>query len=541
MVVGDIKKINLSISSFERMITDGNLYVDKTRFIENFLNEASNVQLITRQRRLGKSLNIDMLRCFLTDKTDNRHLFKGLYIENSPVWDKANSAPVFYFDFKELGVENYQEALFDMVRECIYMYCDETTIPLKVQDYLREKKYNETRGLRYLTESIYQATGKRSYILIDEYDKLLMDNYDTERYKEIRRFETAFLSSALKGNQYLEKAILTGVLRISHEGMMSDLNNLVTYDVFNDNTYTDDYGLTEEEMAELCRLTSSDFDEMTAWYNGIRIKGKAIYNVYAVMSCLRSGEFDCYWGKSGALEMIVRMINDKRKMVIAKLLNGEKAELLVNDRISLKQLAGDTLDEAFYSLLVQTGYFALDKKIPERDTVLLSIPNKELRIVWRRFILTNLYSGTIKVKTLFDNAGNPDDFARDLEYFLSDRLSYHDLESYKDEDEKKTHERVYHIFLLGLLSGYDDVRCRPPLSNRESGDGRYDIFVERPGHNFIFEFKSCTDKENLETQAAKALGQIELKRYGAAPGENKPLTKIGVAFHGKRCRIKVAN
>ena len=541
MIVGDIKRINLTDSSFERMIVDGNLYVDKTKFIENFLNNANNVQLITRQRRLGKSLNLDTLYCFLTDKTDYRHLFKGLYIEKSPVWEKANSAPVFHFDFKSLQAGSYKEQITDQIENHVYSIVD----PKKMSERFKrrfEKIIHDpdtvVGGLLFLTELAYEITGKNSYILIDEYDKLLLDSYDTDKYEEIRKFETAFLSAGVKGNRYLNKAILTGVLRISHEGMMSDLNNLVTYDVFNDNTYTDDYGLTTEEMIELCRLTSADLDEMTAWYNGVRINGKAIYNIYAVMSCLSHGSYDCYWGKSGALDMIPRMLNDERKLIIAKLLNGEKAELLVNDRISLKQLTADTVDEAFYSLLVQGGYLSLDEKITDRKTYLLSIPNKELRKVWKDFILTNLYSGKMMVKTLFDNANTPEIFARDLEYFLSDRLSYFDLESYRDEDEKKTHERVYHIFLLGLLSGYDDVRYKRPVSNRESGDGRYDLFVERNGHNFIFEFKSCANKESLETEAVNALEQIELKRYGVDIENYKQLIKIGVAFYGKQCRVK---
>ena len=338
MVIGDIKKIDLSTSSFELMIVGECLYVDKTQFIEHFLNEGSRVQLlnedsrvqlVTRQRRLGKSINMDMLRCFLTDKTDYR---------------------------------------------------------------------------------------------------------------------------------------------------------------------------------------------------------------------LRSVKYDCFWGKSGTMDMITRLFNDERKLTMTKLLNGERtAPTAVDDRISLKQLAGGATDKVFYSLLVQAGYLVLDEQLPDRGGAILTIPNKELLIVWKEFILENLYSDSIYVKTLFDNTNSPEKFARDLEYFLSDRLSYHDLSAYKENNKEKTHERIYHIFMLGILSAYEDVRCKFPLSNRESGDGRYDIFVERPDCNYIFEFKSCKPRENISAKASDALAQIDIKRYDADIESDKRLIKTGIAFRGKQCRVKASS
>jgi hypothetical protein len=539
MIIGDIKKINLSISSFERMISNGCLYVDKTKLIENFLNTQSDVQLVARQRRLGKSLNMDMLRCFLTDKTDNRRLFKGLYIESSPVWEMANSAPVFYFDFKRLNAKDYARGIFYMICEYIDLYCKGTDLSRMVRSYIDKERYEDTNGLFYLTEEVYQATGKRSYILIDEYDKLLMDNYNTDQYEEILSFETALLSSGLKGNHHLEKALLTGVMRVSHESMMSGLNNLVTFDVFNDDVYTDDYGLTEEEAVALSQQAGFDLDEARAWYNGVKINGHAIYNIYSVMSYISRGQYDCYWGKSGTLDLIIDLLNDNRKLTLAELLNGTQAEVAITNRISLKHLMNMASDEAFYSMLVQAGYLTLDGTVPNKTaTALVSIPNKELMKAWKDFILESLYTEMPQVRTLFDRADNLDLFSKDLEYFLSDRLSYHDLATYQGENESRVRERVYHIFLLGILSAYDDVRC---LSNRESGDGRYDIFVERPDRNYIFEFKACGSKDDLDAKADEALAQIEDRRYGADAGAGKPLVKVGVAFCGKLCRVRSKN
>ena len=204
----------------------------------------------------------------------------------------------------------------------------------------------------------------------------------------------------------------------------------------------------------------------------------------------------------------------------------------------MKRLTCNAGDEEFYSLLVQAGYLALDEKLPGNGLAMLSIPNKELLIVWRNFILKNLYAGTAKVRTLFDNVSNLDVFSNDLEYFLSDRLSYYDLAVFRGENEQRTKERIYHIFLLGILSAYDDVRCKHPLSNRESGDGRYDVFVEKHDLNFIFVFKACSTGENLTVKAEDALAQIEQKWYGADLDKGKRLIKVGIAFCGKQCQVK---
>ena len=538
MITGDSTKINLSTSSFEHMITDGNLYVDKTRFIENFLNQASEVQLIARQRRLGKSLNMDMLNCFLTDKTDYRHLFKGLYIETSPVWESVNSAPVFYFDFKLLKEGDYIQCVHDWICDYINAYCEGLTLSRAAQRFLIHSDSKDPRGLLYLTESVYRATGKRSYILIDEYDNLLMDSYQTDKYEEIKKFKTDLFSSGLKGNKHLKKALLTGVMRISYESLLSGLNNLDTFDVFNDNVYVDDYGITEAEAAELSGITSLDLNELKAWYNGVKINGKAIYNMYSVMSCISRKVFDCYWGKSGVMDIISSLLNDERKLSIARLLNGERVEAIVRTRISFKQLSGHSGDGAFYSFLVQSGYLTLDELLPGKESSMLTIPNKELLTVWKDFILDNLYFGTIQIKTMFDNTDDLNVFSSDLEYFLSDRLSYHDLAVSKGEHHKKLREQIYHTFVLGILSAYYEVGYKRPVSNRESGDGRYDILVEKPDKSFVFEFKVCDKEDDLDKEANEALKQIELRRYGIDIDRNKPLIKIGVAFYGKRCRVR---
>ena len=538
---GNIRNIDLGLSLFEDIITKGNFYVDKTRLIERFLTSNSTVSLVARQRRLGKSLNMDTLRCFLTDKEDLRNLFKGLFIESSSVREMANSAPVFYFDFKGLNSGKYKMLVYDMIIAHIEDYCDENDLPRSVRRYVSNEDFDNPEGLRYLTEVIYKATGKRSYLLIDEYDKLLIDNRNNEAYEEIRSFLTALFSSALKGNQYLEKALLTGVMRISHESMFSGLNNIVTFDVFNDNTYMDDYGFTEEEIQAIGRITELDTAKLRQWYNGVRINGKPIYNTYSVMSYLREKDFLCYWGKSGTMDIITDMLDGSRMATLAKLMIGEQVLVPMADRVSVKNLVGKGSDQAFYSLLVQAGYLALCGRDESKiSSAIVSIPNTELMLVWKNFILDNLYPNSSEVLTLFDNADNLKVFAKDFEYFVQDRLSFHDLAVPKSEELRKHHELIYHVFILGILSAYKDVRCMFPLSNRESGDGRYDILVEKPSSYYVFELKVCGKEDDLDAYAKKALSQISLKRYGADLEKSKRLVKVGIAFCGKKCKVRVS-
>ena len=548
MIIGNINKINLSISSFERIINDGNLYVDKTRLIEHFLETPSTVQLVARQRRLGKSLNMDTIRCFLTDRKDLRHLFKGLYIESSPVWEKAHSAPVFYFDFKALRPGTYRDQVIDTMIDHICAMIEPENL-----DFALKRKFHQiiesperaSESLLFLTEVAYKLTGKNAYLLIDEYDKLLMENFDSPEYEAMRKFETALLSSALKGNPYLEKALLTGVMRISHESMLSGLNNIVTFDVFKDNVYTTDYGLTDTEMTALHALAPFDMEAIRNWYNGIRIGGQAIHNIYSVMSYLSdsmyakgNSSYDCYWGKSGTLDMIIHLLNDQRRLTLAKLLGGNPVQVQVDNRISLQQLDSQKGDEAFFSLLIQAGYLALNDRQPS-GTSTVTIPNKELMIVWKNFILSRFYTDATQVRTLFDHTNNLTLLEQDIAYFLSERLSYHDLSLYKGENIQHVQERAYHIYILGLLSAHEDMRFRYPLSNRESGDGRYDILVETPNAHYIFELKTSHKNEDLAKDAAKALAQIETKRYGAdLATTGKKLIKIGVALWGKQCKVK---
>ncbi|MCL1998231.1 MAG: ATP-binding protein [Turicibacter sp.] len=544
MVIGNIKKIDLGTSSFERVIANDNFYVDKTRLIEHFLNDSSQVHLITRHRRLGKSLNMSMLRHFLTDAVDYRHLFKGLYVEGSSVWGKANSASVFNFEFKNLSAEDYKGQIRQSIEKHAYSLCKSKNLDgyaKRCFDRLVDGTAALSDGLQQLTELAHELTGKRSYILIDEYDKILMDNHNSPQYEEIRNFLTLFFSAGVKGNEYLEKALLTGVMRISRESLFSGLNNIKVFDVFDDNLYTDDYGFTESEIDELQVLANFDKAELKAWYNGILVHGHAIYNTYSVATFLDSDKYDCHWTRSGVMDIIAELLNEDRMATLARLLDGERILQTVDKRISLKGLSPEyTLDRDFYSLLVQAGYLAVETESaesPENALVALTIPNKELMLAWKDFILKYAFKEPTPILNIFRNSHNAEKFAEDLQGILDNRMSYHDFLKPRDEPTKKALERTYQQFMLILLCAYGDSKKCYPTSNRESGDGRYDVFIERKEAYYIFELKSSEKAEGLADDAAAALRQINEKRYGVELDEDKRLVRIGLAFFGKQCAV----
>ena len=541
MILGNINRINLSTSFFERLIAENCLYVDKTRFIENFLNMASDVLLITRQRRLGKSLNMDMLRCFLTSDNDYRYLFKGTYIETSPAWEKANSAPAFIFDFKSLRSGDYEEQIYEQSVTFAQLIAESenlTNVTKRKLQRLVNGKVTSAECIFRLSELVHLITSKKPYIFIDEYDSLLIKNFGSEKYDEIRLFLTDLISAAMKGNPHLQKALITGVMRISYESMFSGLNNIVSFDMFNDNVFTDDYGFTEAEARRLCELAYVNIDEVRDWYNGVRVCGQAIFSTFSTLNYIDKKVLGCYWGKSGNLEMIMDLLTDRRRDVLTTLLNDGRVTVSVDSRISLKELFEANTDEAFYSLLVQGGYLAHEKDNPASNICTLYIPNTELRIVWQSFILNKYFPSHPRLRTIFANANDMDAFAVDLERFLQDRLSFHDLAVYQGENPETVHERVYHIYMLGILAAYDDTRYKPPSSNRESGRGRYDILVEKHEANYIFEFKGAKSEKGLARAASNALRQIDEKRYGGDLSIDKPIVKVGIAIFGKSCKVK---
>jgi hypothetical protein len=372
-----------------------------------------------------------------------------------------------------------------------------------------------------------------------------MKTHDDTAYDQMLLYFTDFLSSGLKGNKYLEKGLLTGVMRISHEGMLSGLNNLVTFDVFSDKTYASDYGFTEDEAKEICSITGLDFEEMRDWYNGIRVCGISIYNTFSIMSAAFHRGISNYWGNSGTLDIIKAIATPYQKNELMLLLDrASTRKTMINTKIGPKMLSNECNDSILHSLLVQSGYLSLVSWDPKKLIGEVSVPNLELGFVWREFIFGDILKNA-QVNSFLRNMSDLDVLAANVESFLDSmflKLSTFDLPSseYKRPDGtsfKKIPELYYHHLVLSALIFLEaTLNYKNILSNRESGDGRYDVWLDMHTVMVIIEFKSGVAGEKAETLALRASKQVKDNRYGAELG--KPVIAIGCGFAMNK-RVKV--
>ena len=273
MYVGNKDRINVSSSQFDDFIEKDNLYIDKTAFIEHILQDPSNVLLFTRPRRMGKSLNMNTLATFLDCKQKTAHLFKGLYIETSPEFEHVNKYPVIYLSFRELTIEDYKWRFKQNLEETAHKYLKKEQISPTMNRYFNNDENHSVGALMDLTKNLYSVYRVNPYIIIDEYDKPLMDNIYSPELPEFKKWITNIFGSALKDNPALGKAILTGVTRIAKESMFSNLNNLEVYDVFRCSVYDNDFSLTEFMPVE-------KLPELREWYNNVRVGDSLLYNIY---------------------------------------------------------------------------------------------------------------------------------------------------------------------------------------------------------------------------------------------------------------------
>ncbi|MDR1787605.1 MAG: AAA family ATPase, partial [Treponema sp.] len=423
-------RIDLSGSSFPEFIERKLLYVDKTLFIEHFLGEESKVLLVTRPRRMGKSLNMNMLAAFLDLKRESAALFTGLRIEKRPCFKThLNRYPVVYMDFRCLRAENYPQALRDLLMDQIRKYLPPEKWTEKIRAFAENPADTDSRNLLFLTENLHAVYGQKAVILIDEYDHVLMDNIKSPQYAEIRNYISAVFETALKGNDHLEKALLTGVLRVSQESMFSKLNNIEVYDVFKAGAFDEDFGLTEDEVRAL--VPAEQFDKVRNWYNNIHVGNSWMFYIYAVMSYLKNEKFDNYWGQSGTINLLGELMTSKRARQLADIVKTLGATFVseVDPRVSLEAFFSNEFDRFYYGVAIQAGYLTY-----ERDESLkewqyrIRVPNHELQYVWESYILLDIVNDPDDaLRHIFDEIANVKRFSEDLSDFISFKLSYLDL------------------------------------------------------------------------------------------------------------------
>jgi len=533
MYVGNKNNINTTTSQFREFIEEGNLYVDKTAFIEHILRDSNKVLLFTRPRRMGKSMNMNTLATFLDCKQNTAHLFTGLYIKHNEKFCELNRYPVIYLSFKDYKIDSFKKLLRWDITDTMKKYLTPDQYGEVLTGYINNDFDYEPAILKKLMQVLSDVYGVKPYILIDEYDKPVMDNITCVQLPELKEYITTLFSSALKDNPYLGKAVITGVTRIAKENMFSGLNNLEVYDVLTEGAYDADFSLTEAELTEL--VPEEQIDGARRWYNNMRVGKELLYNIYSVMNYLKkpSAGLQGYWAMSGSEKLLGELLNESRLETIKRMLVEEqyRYDTDLNNHITIERLRDAALcdDTSFYTLAVQAGYLSFEPN--GIDWYRVYIPNVEARRVWARLILDTQYKNIDnRLRNIFGGISDVEMFGKRLTDFMSMALSYNDF--------KAQAEWVYHVFFLGLAHslGYE---CK---SNLEAGLGRFDIMMRSHSFGAVIEFK--VSKSSRDAALAKvcdaAIAQIDAKEYMRELRDSPlPVYKIGIACHGKKCLVKV--
>ncbi|MDR2580308.1 MAG: ATP-binding protein [Fibromonadaceae bacterium] len=518
-------RIDLSSSEFAHYIEKKLLYVDKSMFIEHFMDNPSKVLLITRPRRMGKSLNMNMLAEFLDCQKNSGHLFKGLKIEKRKMFkEHLNKYPVVYLTFKNLHIDDYKLSIKQMFIDAADKYIPKEKRTAFVKDFITNKKNVQVMGIRYILQNISEVYGKNPVVLIDEYDKILMDNIKSKEYENLRNYISGVFNSGFKDNPYLHKALLTGVLRISQESIFSNLNNVEVFDVFAKSEFDEDFGLTEKEVKAL--VEPKDFKIVKRWYDGIRVGNSYVFYIYSVMYFLSKGEISNYWGQSGTINLLGDLLTQSKALCLGEAVKkfGNTFTTELDPRVSLKELFSDKEDKYYYALAVQAGYLAWSEAAgskPGKRLYKLCVPNEELMMVWEEYILSSIVKKAeqSRLAEAFEEIEDTEYFGKELTELLSYKLSYFDLHD--------NLEKTYHGFVLGLMVALGfDVR-----SNNSAGAGRYDLFIETKKWTAVVEFKVSKTARGIKEAIKDALAQIERKKYLASASKKKPAYAIGVGVH----------
>ena len=545
-----MKRIPIGLSDFKHLIEEDFYYFDKTKFIDEIIQDGAQVKVFTRPRRFGKTLNMSMLKYFFDIKKadENRKLFKDLYIEKTESFKEQGQYPVIFLSLKDLKATTWEEMQKDIKStvaslfleyEDLYYELGEFDKPLFKKIATKEVDIeNLKEALKVLVRILYKKYNKKVVVLIDEYDSPLVSAYVNGYYEKVKNFFKTFYSTVLKDNTYLQMGILTGIIRVIKAGIFSDLNNLRTYTILSDD-YTDIYGLTEEEVEKSLKDygIEAEISKVKDWYDGYKFGDSEVYNPWSILNFLQDKELRAYWVDTSGNDLINNVLKMRNKNIITaleRLFNGEGLKQNLSGTSDLSKILSD---DEIWELLLFSGYLTVEKKI-NQDNYILRLPNKEVKSLFRKtFIETYIARGSklsFLMESLIEN--KIEDYEENLQEILLTSVSYNDT--------KKGNEAFYNGLIMGMglyLEGEYITK-----SNIESGLGRYDFLIEPKNKSkraFIMEFKSTDSVEKLEEVSKEALKQIEDKKYDVSLKQNgiKEITYIGIAFCGKQIKIGYKN
>ncbi len=556
------KALPVGIENFEDIVKSGYYYVDKTMLIKELLDLKGKVNLFTRPRRFGKTLNLSMLHYFFEDTGDakkneeNQSLFQGFKIMEQGEKYTQHMGEYLVIDLTlksakqptfESSYEKMKRAIADEFHRHQYILANEKLneedkrLFQKIAD--RKAEYDDYSGaLEFLSKCLYEATGKKTVILIDEYDVPLENAYFRGFYEQMTDFIRSLFESALKTNHYLQFAVITGCLRISKESIFTGLNHVNMISIL-DKKYSEHFGFTEQEVIQMMSYyeVESRFSTMKEWYDGYLFGDTEVYNPWSVIKFLYDLYSDVnafphpYWINTSSNDIIKDLItraDRETKGQIETLLGGGILEIQVHEEVTYEDVYRN--GENLWNFLYFTGYLTKESEYFEESSIFLRsrIPNIEVKTIYQNTIL-NWLKAAIKKEDFHDlYMAMEEGDARRMTDILNGQL-FRTISFYDSA------ENFYHGFLTGILSQSENYLVK---SNRESGNGRSDLMVKSPslrGRAFVVEVKVSDSVDDLENDAKKALKQIYDKRYMEelrAEGYKK-VDCYGIAFFRKDCEV----
>lgn len=552
------KRLPIGISDFKNIIDNDYAYVDKTLFIEELVEKSPLIALIPRLRRFGKTLNLSMVRYFFEKaKEDTSYLFQNLKIwENEKCRELQGKYPVIFLSLKDIKHSSWdntfaaiQELIAGEFRKHRYLL-DGEILAEEEKEIFKKIIFNKAdriaieKSLFFLSEWLHRYSNQRVILLIDEYDTPAHAAYVGKYYDTLIGFLRNWLSTALKDNPYLERGVLTGILRIAKESIFSGLNNVLTFTIL-DQAFQDKFGLLESEVQDLLEKYNliEKLPQIKEWYNGYRIGScDGIYNPWSVLNCIQNnGALAPYWVNTSDNAIIKQLIaqgTEDLKADLAALMKGEVIDLDIEEGVVFSEL--DQNPSAIWSLLLYCGYLTLDETRTYGKPCRLRIPNTEIKELYKSMILNWFNQSIHKHKYLLLlsslTSGDIDTFSQIFQEFMISSVSVFDVPATESE-------KIYHGFVLGMLVGLSDRY--EVKSNRESGFGRYDVMLipkDARELGIIMEFKKVGRFENstIEEAVESALKQIEERQYAQElidRGIHRILF-LGFAFEGKEVLIR---
>lgn len=541
-----MKLLPTGIENFKTMIDKSAYYVDKTNFIEDVLSEQ--VVLYTRPRRFGKTLNMSMLYYFFSIKEkENAYLFDGLNIsKNKDALKVQNKYPTIFISLKEMKsltfdaqISSFSNVIYELLEKNLEILSSDqlsdTTKDILNKLHNRSSSAEDLKiSLRVITNALYTYYQQKVIVLIDEYDVPLQAAYQNNYYEEMVEFLRSVFSSALKTNDALEKGVMTGCLRISKESIFTGLNNFTAYSVLN-NISSESFGFTELEVKQLLKAynLSEKMDEVKEWYDGYQFGNKEIYNPWSTLMYVKNITQDVsfkpisFWANTSGNDIVVKYIQNGDKKLRKEfdlLMNGQSLIKYIKPELTYREM--DNINN-IYSFLLLTGYLKVIKDRGENQYELV-IPNKEVYEIYKQSFMSYFEDYTTSRKgELYQELVDGD--AKKVNLLLNDIL----LRSISYFDNQ---ESFYHGFLVGLLNDYEVV------SNRESGNGRFDVCVLPEnilGTVVLIECKHSISEDDLIDDAKEGARQIVEQKYLEEHKFKKYENAIGygISFYKKQCYV----